>query len=882
MRTLLHRILELVRRDARERRLAEEIETHLGLLAEEYERQGMPAEAARDAARRSFGGVDQVKERCRDQRGLRFVETLWQDVRYGARLLAKDRWFTAATVIALAMGIAVSTIVFTIIYSMNLRSLPFEQPERLVALGIEPTRATGANPSYATFEEWRKRARTFSGIAAHTDATVTLAGEGQPAESVVSTSITAGGFEVLGELPRLGREFLPEDERREAPPVVILGHHLWNSRFGGAPDVLGRAVRVNGVPSTIVGVMPDGFRYPFATDIWQPLASLASSRSQTATGAGRVVRGVNVLARLAEGVTLDQARAELAALMSTSQMEPGDRDARPTVMPLNERWFGTVTQPAPLLIMVAGTLVLLIACTHAANLLLARSAAREREIAMRVAIGAGRARIVRQLLVESVLLSTIAGVMSLGLSIAGVRLFAREVSDFGLPYWTTFSFDARVFAFLATVCLGTGVMFGMAPALQLARLGASPSTGAGARVIGQPARRRWGGALMVAQLAVTVTLLSGAAVALRTAFATYDSDNAIDPSSLWTMRLSLGGGKYANVDQRRAFYERLEARLEAFGPSPVTVASTMPFFGAEPRRAAMVESGAFVEETTRPVMTVAIGARYFETLDLSLRAGRRFSAGDGRPGGEVAIVNDRFVAMFSPDRDPIGRRVWLTSSPGAGAAGPIAVTIVGIVPSVRQSPATNHDPVVYLPLAAQPGPAAVLIARDTLGGLRSAARLREAVRALDSEVPLSGFQALERISEKSRWIPRVTSTMLTAFSAIGIVLSAIGVYALTAYGVARRTQEIGLRMALGATAWQIGWLCLREMAARAFVGLGIGAMGGVGLGMALRGLLVDTRSTPPAIVLLISALFSSVVAAAAYGPARRAARLDPVVALRRE
>src|SRR5687768_1248503 len=397
----------------------------------------MPVEDARLAARKSFGGVDQMKAKYRDQRGFRIIDELTQDVRYATRLIARDRWFTTATVVALALGIGATSTLVTILYCMNFRGLPFHEARSLVGVTGEWTRAQGGRIPFGIFDAWRSASRSFEVIAAEADSPINLGDEGRATDQFGGTYLSFNGFAMLRERPVLGREFLREDDRSGAAPVVIIGYRLWTDRYGADPGVIGRSVRVNGEPATIVGVMPDGFAYPIETQVWRPLAALPALATPAAAA-----RPMRVVGRLARGVSPEQARAELAAIVSTLATVPeADRTRRTIIMPLNETYHGRATQPAPMMMMAAVIVVLLIACSHAASLLLARSSARARELSMRAALGAGRGRLVRQLLVESVITSLLAGVLGVGIAAVFVRAFANEVADFGLPYWTRFSFD---------------------------------------------------------------------------------------------------------------------------------------------------------------------------------------------------------------------------------------------------------------------------------------------------------------------------------------------------------------------------------------------------------------------------------------------------------
>lgn len=880
LRVILSRVLDVMLRRRRDERLSEEIQGHLDHLSAEYVARGLPLAEAQDAARRAFGGVDQVKSAYRDQRGLPFVDSLVQDARFAVRLLVKDRWFTATAIVALALGIGATTTVFTIVNGMNLSALPVDEPDRIMFLQTQDVRSRQqAGSSYADFVDWQESTRTFSGVAAFTGATMNVGDEERPADRLGGTFISVTGFSVLQVRPLLGRDFAAEDDRVGAAPVVILAYGIWRDRYVSDPTVLGRIIRVNSVPTTVIGVMPEGFRFPVLADLWQPLA-LAPGLSRDR----RDARTLGVFGRLADGVSLAGARAELAsiAVALAAQHPETNENVASSIVPFTVQFSGRLTDPPPILMLSAVAFVLLIACANAANLLLARSAYRAREIALRAAMGASRGRIVRQLLVESLMLSSVAGVLGLALSLAGVRLFTSETADFNLPYWMDFSVDARVFGFLAAVCLVTGVACGLAPAWQLARVSPHDVLKEGGRsVTGSVHARRWTSALLVTEVALTLVLLVGAGLLLRTAAALYDADLVIDASNVLAARLTLPPAKFAAPDDRRGFYTRLQERLDA-NPTvaAATIGSAMPFLGATARQLTL-DSEPTPPERARTVQMVAVSDRYFETLRVPILRGRPFAEGDARPGQEAAIVNERFVAQYFSTGDPIGRRIRLAET-GAHQTALSWLTIVGVSRTIRHSQNGQAVPAVYVPLAHQPPSNAALVVRGRAEGRALGAVLRQEVHAIDADVAVYNIVPLERISQVSRWIPRAMSTALTVVAAIALVLATMGLYAVTAYGVAQRTSEVGIRTALGARRAQVSWLFLRSTLLQLAAGLTIGLAGAVALGQLLRGFLVQTSPLDPLTFGATVIGLVTVAIIACLVPAQRASRLDPVAALRHE
>ena len=877
MRTFFSRLLDPLLRRSRDRQLSEEVQAHLDLLIDEHMAHGMTRDEAVLAARKNFGGVDQMKAEYRDQRGIRVVDELWQDLNYAARLSARDRWFTAATVLALALGIGASSTIVTVIYSMNVRGLPFYEADRLVRVAGEMTRSQGGQVPLGVFEAWRSASRSFAGLGAEVDTPINLGDAAQGTEQFGGTALRYTVFGVLGVRPMLGREFRPEDDVAGAPPVVIIGYRVWTDRYGSDAKVIGRTVRVNGETATIVGVMPQGFAYPISTEVWRPLAAVPALR-----GPGAAERPVRIVGRLAAGVTGAQAQGELAAILSTLTTVPdADRTRRTLIIPLNESYVGKATQPAPMMMTAAVFVVWLIACSHAASLLLARSVTRARELSMRAALGAGRGRLVRQLLVESVLMALMAG--TLGMAIAGgfARAFANEVAGFGLPYWTRFTFDGPLVAMITALSLLTGIAFGVLPALHQSRANLNDVLNQGGRSgIGSPRAHRLTAMLLIGEVALTMILLSAASALVRSANGVYAADRAIDVANLWEFRVALPQPQYAGVDQRRVFYAALEERLANAPEVPAAALATSAPFNARDSRGVVMDNESLADRNPdRDARFVAIGDRYFDTLGLSLLRGRRFADLDAGARATAAIVNERFVQRYSPDSDPIGRGVLLVNDRTPDAA-PARVTIIGIAPPLRQQVANGHTPVVYVPFDTEPAATASLLIRGNPD--RFAPAVRSVVRQLDADLPVFNLQSLERISYMSRWIPRIMGFVFTIVAIIATVLSALGLYALTAYTTSQRTQEIGVRMALGAQRAEVSWLFLRQALRRLAIGLAIGLAGAIAIGGVLQAALIDVRANDPLTLAAVAAFLIAIAVTAALVPSRRAARLDPVAALRQE
>jgi predicted permease len=814
--------------------------------------------------------------------------TLWNDIRIAARVLLRERGVTLAAVAALALGIAATNTVFTIVNGALLKDMPFDQPDRIVVLG---TRAAQGNRgvSYADLRDWRERLRTFDGIAGFAQTTMNVSDEDRGAERLSGALVDASVFRLIGHAPILGRDFVPDDDRPGAQPVVVLGHAAWRNRYGSDPGVLGRTLRINGVPSVIIGVMAEGFMFPFRAEAWQPLGLLARDTRER-----RDMRTLGVVGRLRGGVTREQARNDLGIVLAGLAREHPATNAglEPRVEEYRTLGVGEEIRVVFYALLGAVVFVLLIACANVANLLLARAADRAREVSVRMAVGASRWQIVRQLLVESLLLSVIAGVIGFGLSVVSVRLFTRAVTGTGEPYWLDFTMDPGVFAFFAAVCLGTALIFGLAPALHTSGLNVSGTLNESGRSgTGTMRARRWAGALVVGQLALALVLLTGAGLMMRTFLAMFQLDTGIPTAGLVRMRLDLTEQKYPSAPDRVAFYQRLDERLASAPGLRATVASGAPRDGA-PAHELSIDGRRNPEGTPRPTVTfMTIGRRYFDTLGARAVRGRDFGVGDGA-SEPIGIVNERFAELHFPNEDPIGRRIRLTPT-GGPPTGPLAadvgereIRIVGVAPNIRQRDPGGtidaFDPIVYVPYASNPLPFATILVRSEADGGVVAAQLRQQVAALDPDLPVFDVMTLDEALASDRWPLRVFGGMFGIFALVALVMATVGLYAVTSYSVAQRTREIGVRVALGARAREIWLVITRRAAVQLAIGLLVGMAGAVGMGRLLQGILVRVSATDPVTLTLVPAVLVLVGFVACLIPARRAMRLDPVAALRHE
>jgi predicted permease len=808
---------------------------------------------------------------------------LWQDVRFAIRLLVKDPWFTAAAVTALALGIAVNSTVFTLVNAVLFRGLPFTDSRQIVVIGTRDARGNNRGMSIRDFEDVRGGSTLFDGMALVFFANLNVSDDsGQPPDRYSGPYLSSNIFQIIQQAPALGRSFTEEDDRPGGAPVVMLGNGIWKSRYGADSSIIGKTIKANGLPLTVVGVMPEDMRFPPNSDLWIPFSQLSPGLKDDR----RDARTLQVIARMKPGVTTTQASAEIGNLWKelARQFPDTNKDIEPRLITYDEQQNGGPIRIVFSSLMGAVVFVLLIACANVANLLLARAAFRSREISVRVSLGATRWRVVRQLLIESVVLAVLSGVIGFLLSLWGIRLFDAATQDVGKPYYMVFSLDPIVFAYIAAVCLATGIVFGLAPALHISKTNVNEVLKEGGRSGGSGMRaRRWTGALIVAEIALTLVLLAGAGFMMRSFLNAYMADIGIDTAPLLTMQIVMPDRKYPPA-ARAPFVERAVERVnELPGIRGAAIATNIPTGGGQPR-ALEIEGQVFPAGQKPPlVTTVGVSPRYFDALGLKLARGRALGTGDGPPGHENVVINQRFVTMHFAGQDPIGRRIKLTAE---GAPGPPApwVTIVGISPTIRQRNFQDRDPdpVAYVPFSMMPSQVPTLIVNSGTTLAATTPALREEFRALDPDMPLFNINTFDAQLARQRWPFRVFGTMFAIFALIALVLSGVGLYAVTAYSVTQRTQEIGVRMALGAEPRQVWWFVLRRSLIQLGIGLTVGLAGAVGVGMLLRSLLVQMTPTDPVTLTGIASVLIVVSFAACFWPARRATQLDPVVALRHE
>ncbi|HEX8501292.1 MAG TPA: ABC transporter permease [Pyrinomonadaceae bacterium] len=860
-----------------ERELDEELRFHLEKETEQNLARGMGPEEARRAALVSFGGVERVKEESRDVRGFRFFEELWQDLRFGVRALRKQPGFSLVVVLTLAIGIGANSTIFSFANGVLLRPLPYADPESLVALDeTSPKRnVTSMGVSFPNFLDWRAQNRVFEDIAAYTEGTYTLVGGGEP-EQIRGAGVSSGLFEILGVTPALGRTITPEEDRPGSETVVILSHGLWQRRFGSEPGAVGRTISVNNRPHTVVGVMPPGFKFPEVADLWVPLA--LDTQKWT-----RNDHGLGAIARLKPGVSLGQAAAEMEAIaLRVEEQNPVTNEGLSvSVTNLRAGLVGGYRQSILILLGVVG-FVLLIACVNVANLLLARASSRRREVSIRVALGAGRWRIFRQLITESLVLSAAGGALGLILALWGLQLLLTAV-PVELPFWMKFDLDGRVLAFTAAVSLLTGIVFGAAPALQASKvdLNASLKEGGRSDAHAGAGMRRLRGLLVVGEVALSLVLLVGAGLMMRSFLRLQQVDVGVNPANVLTMSVPLPSARYREPERRSAFFQQLVERVGALpGVREVGAVSNLPLSGSRWGRSLTVEGRAALSVGAAPVINhCVVTPGYFRAMGIPVLAGRDIAEADAKDAPKVTVVDERLAREYWPGESPLGKRVRF-GPPESNEPWHTVVGVVGGVRHERPDAATRMS--VYVPYQQIPVREMTLAVRTGGDPAGLAVAVRSQVRGLDPDQPVTDVRTMGEVITSAIWQPRLHAILFGVFAAVALALASVGIYGVMSYAVTQRTHEIGIRIALGAKPRDILRLVVGHGLALTLVGIALGAASAFALTRVMTSLLFEVSPADPATFAANVALLTAVSLVACYIPARRATRVDPLVALRYE
>jgi len=870
----------LIRRNTAEKALGSELRFHIERQVEENIAAGMTAQEARRAAEREFGGVEQVKEECRDTRRVNYIENLIKDIRYGVRMLRKSPSFTFFAVAVLALGIAANSAIFSIADNVLVRPLPYRDSNQLVMVW-EDSSAYGFpkdTPAPGNFADWKSRNQVFDDVSAIAGASQNLTGDGNP-EDLIGKKVRANLFSVLGVTPALGRDFRPDDDLPGSPHVAILSHGLWLRRFGGDPEIVGKEITLNFEKCTVVGVMKRGVQFPDReTELWIPSRFTAEQLRNHGN------HFLQVVARLKSGISLKTANANLATIAAQMEKENPDSNAKvgAFAVPLREELAGEV-RPAILMLVGAVCFVLLIACANVANLLLSRATGRRRELAMRLALGATRGRVIQQMLTESVLLSLFAGAAGLLLSVWGTKFLATLIPAGFAPLNGT-GVDTRVLLFTLFVSLATGILFGIIPASRVSQfhLTLALNQGGGRGSVGSGGHRLRD-VLVVCEVALAIVLLAGAALLIRSLQNLYHLDPGFRADHVLVMRTPLPRQKYEAFAPRVAFYDQVLAKVEGL-PGVIAAGYTtwVPLTNTGGATGITIQGkpepapGSILIPNTR-----IISLDYMKALQMKLIEGRAIEESDGAGKLPVALINQTMARNYWPGENPIGKQFKVG---GYNEKSPW-IAVIGIVGDVHQAgldvPARAE---MYLPYQQQDFgyEPEYLAVRTTGNPMALAETVRRQIWSVDKEQPVAGMMPLEDLVDENLSSRRMQASLLSGFAGLALLLVTLGIYAVLSFAVTQRTQEIGVRVAMGAQPSDV----LRMIFAQGFklflIGAAIGLAAALALSRALVHLLFGVSAYDPTSFASVTVLLAAVALLACYVPARRATRVDPLIALRYE
>jgi len=877
LRAWMLRFGGLFNRRRKDRELDEEIESHLQMHIEDNLRLGLTPEEARRQALIKLGGVESTKEAYRDQRGLPWLETFWQDLRYGARQLRKNPGFTAVAVLTLALGIGANTILFSVVDAVLLRPLPFKEPEKLVVIRGGFNFFSGGD-----FRDLREQAQTFEAVAATSSGTMNLSGDGDPVR-VNSARVSANLFALLGKAPVLGRAFSTEEEQPGAEPVVAISHGLWQRQFGGDPNILGRSIRLDAQSHTVIAILPPAFSYPEKAEIWTPLRLSPAEWDDY-----HQAYFLTLVARIRLATTPAQADAELQAI--TARKQARYRDSRAPnfrtdwtlhTMPLQDSLVENVRRML-LILQGAVAFILLIACVNVANLLMVRTVRRQSELALRLTLGASRGRLARQLLVESGLLAALGCATGLLLASAGPSL-VRALLPAEFPQLHMLALDARVLSFSLIMATLTALAFGLVPVWQTRDLTLNDSLKQSAATGSARAKtHRLRAVLVIAEFALTMVLLAGAGLLIKSFVTLRSVTLGFEPRHLLTGRVELSERSYPNGERRLTFQQDLLERLESLsGVQSAGIISRLPLSGNNTIRLLEIEGYPPPEFKPGGEMQAAgirsVSPDYFRTMGIPLRRGRMLADPDREATQPVAVINEAMARKYWPNEEAIGKRVKPAASDLPW------LEIVGVVGDVRhQGLERRPAPELYVTLPQSPPSQVNFVVRTASNPAALAASVRRVVSDLDSDQPVYRLLTMEDLVADSSATPRFRTVLLSAFGGLALLLAAVGIYGVLSFLVAQRTREIGIRMALGARQRDVFQIIIRQGMKLVVVGIAIGVTAAFALSHLLRSFLYEVAPTDPLALTAVTFILTAVGIVACLLPARRAARVDPMVALRSE